>query len=181
MAGHWESAERVPVPFPMCAAAGWRSVRTPVPAWLLRVLRTVQPPAWAGAHLRRHPAQVLLRVPALCRPQGEFVQRVSLAPAFGNFSFPKTGSILCGIQEKCCPLFSEKAWCFFKLSLRWRLKSGRFLGFLFGVRRLDLRQTHFKFRVDMLLAADADLCVVQVDDLFGDIQSQPQSGLVLTA
>ena len=55
------------------------------------------------------------------------------------------------------------------------------ISFVFLFRRLYVRQTHFELRIGMFLTADTDLCVVQVNDFFRNIQPQPQSGFVLTA
>ena len=55
------------------------------------------------------------------------------------------------------------------------------ISFMFLFRRLYVRQTHFELRIGMFLTADTDLCVVQVNDFFRNIQPQPQSGFVLTA
>ena len=44
-----------------------------------------------------------------------------------------------------------------------------------------MRQAHFELRIGIFLTAHADLGVVQVNDLFRNIQSQTQSGLILAA
>ena len=47
------------------------------------------------------------------------------------------------------------------------------ISFMFLFRWLYVRQTHFELRIGMFLTADTDLCVVQVNDFFRNIQPQP--------